>query len=96
MEVVSSKSALNLTPWLLDGSLKLPELLDESQQYGNIEETSVIARTSHACLNIWAGDIGKLLVVLRTQLSAGYFVFFWLGAAWVKSQSERPSVSEVI
>ena len=31
-------------------------LTDESQQYGNIEETSVIARTPRTCLNVWAGD----------------------------------------
>ncbi len=31
-------------------------LTDESQQYGNIEETSVIARTPRTCINIWAGD----------------------------------------
>ena len=31
-------------------------LTDESQQNGNIEETSVIARTPRPCLNIWAGD----------------------------------------
>ena len=35
---------------------KLLTLTDESQQYGNIEETSVIARTPRTCLNIWAGD----------------------------------------
>ena len=27
--------------------------------------------------------------------SSSYTVFFWLGAAWVKSRAERPSVSEV-
>ena len=89
-EVVSSKSALNLTLWLLDGLLKLPKLSDESQQYGNIEETSVIARTFHACLNIWTGDIGNLLVVLRTQLSAGYFVFF--GSVLLGSSSRQSAL----
>ncbi len=31
-------------------------LTDESQQYGNIEETSVLARTPRTCLKIWAGN----------------------------------------
>ena len=70
-EVVSSKSALNLAPWLLDGLLKLPKLSDESQQYGNIEETSVIARTFHACLNIWTGDIGNLLRLFLARCCLG-------------------------
>ena len=30
-------------------------LTDESQQYGNIEETFVVARTPRACLKVWAG-----------------------------------------
>ena len=31
-------------------------LTDESQQNGNIEETSVVARTPRTCLKVWAGD----------------------------------------
>ena len=31
-------------------------LTDESQQYGNIEETSVVARTPRTCLKVWAWD----------------------------------------
>ena len=39
--------------WITEVALTLT---DESQQYGNIEETSVIARTPRTCINIWAGD----------------------------------------
>ena len=39
--------------WIIEVALTLT---DESQQFGNIEETSVIARTSRTCLNVWAGD----------------------------------------
>ena len=31
-------------------------LTDEGQQYGNIEETSVVARIPRTCLTVWAGD----------------------------------------
>ena len=39
--------------WIIEVALTLT---DESQQFGNIEETSVIARTSRTCLNVWAED----------------------------------------
>ena len=48
-----SQSYSPVARWITEVALTLT---DESQQYGNIEETSVIARTSRTCLNIWAGD----------------------------------------
>ena len=48
-----SQSYSPVAQWITEVALTLT---DESQQYGNIEETSVIARTSRTCLNIWAGD----------------------------------------
>ena len=39
--------------WIKEVALTLT---DESQQYGNIEETSVIARTPRTCINVWAVD----------------------------------------
>ena len=42
-----------VSQWIIEVALTLT---DESQQFGNIEETSVIARTSRTCLNVWAGD----------------------------------------
>ena len=39
--------------WIKEVALTLT---DESQQYGNIEEASVIARTPRTCINAWAGD----------------------------------------
>ncbi len=48
-----SQSYSPVATWIKEVSLTLT---DESQQYGNIEETSVIARTPRTCLNIWAGD----------------------------------------
>ena len=48
-----SQSYSPVARWITEVALTLT---DESQQYGNIEETSVVARTPHTCLNIWAGD----------------------------------------
>ena len=48
-----SQSYSPVARWITEVALTLT---DESQQYGNIEETSVIARTPRTCLNIWAGD----------------------------------------
>ena len=48
-----SQSYSPVARWITEVALTLT---DESQQYGNIEETSVIARTPRACINIWAGD----------------------------------------
>ena len=48
-----SQSYSPVARWITEVALTLT---DESQQYGNIEETSVIARTPRPCLNIWAGD----------------------------------------
>ena len=48
-----SQSYSPVARWVTEVALTLT---DESQQYGNIEETSVIARTPRTCLNIWAGD----------------------------------------
>ena len=48
-----SQSYSPVARWIKEVALTLT---DESQQYGNIEETSVIARTPCTCLNIWAGD----------------------------------------
>ena len=48
-----SQSYSPVSQWIIEVALTLT---DESQQFGNIEETSVIARTSRTCLNIWAGD----------------------------------------
>ena len=48
-----SQSYSPVARWITEVALTLT---DESQQYGNTEETSVIARTSRTCLNIWAGD----------------------------------------
>ena len=48
-----SQSYSPVARWIKEVALTLT---DESQQYGNIEETSVIARTPRTCLNIWAGD----------------------------------------
>ena len=48
-----SQSYSPVATWIKEVSLTLT---DESQQCGNIEETSVIARTPRTCLNIWAGD----------------------------------------
>ena len=48
-----SQSYSPVARWITEVALTLT---DESQQYGNIEEASVIARTSRTCLNIWAGD----------------------------------------
>ena len=48
-----SQSYSPIATWIKEVSLTLT---DESQQYGHIEETSVIARTPQTCLNIWAGD----------------------------------------
>ena len=47
-----SQSYSPVARWITEVALTLT---DESQQYGNIEETSVIARTP-TCINIWAGD----------------------------------------
>ena len=53
-EVVSNRSAHSpVLQWIIEVVLTLT---DESQQFGNIEETSVIARTFRTCLNIWTGD----------------------------------------
>ena len=49
----SSQSYSPVATWIKEVALTLT---DESQQYGNIEETSVIARTPRTCLNVWAGD----------------------------------------
>ena len=39
---------------------------------------------------------GSLYLVYEYKASADASkLFFWLGAAWVKSRAERPSVSEV-
>ena len=48
-----SQSYSPVARWITEVALMLT---DESQQYGNIEETSVIARTPRTCINIWAGD----------------------------------------
>ena len=48
-----SQSYSPVARWITEVALTLT---DESQQYGNIEETSVVARTPRTCLNIWAGD----------------------------------------
>ena len=48
-----SQSYSPVARWITEVALTL---IDESQQYGNIEETSVIARTPRNWLNIWAGD----------------------------------------
>ena len=48
-----SQSYSPVARWITEVALTLT---DESQQYGNIEETSVIARTPRTCINIWAGD----------------------------------------
>ena len=48
-----SQSYSLVARWITEVALTLT---DESQQYGNIEETSVIARTPRTCMNIWAGD----------------------------------------
>ena len=48
-----SQSYSPVAMWIKEVSLTLT---DENQQYGNIEETSVIARAPRTCLNIWAGD----------------------------------------
>ena len=48
-----SQSYSPVSQWIIEVALTLT---DESQQFGNIEETSVIARTSRTCLNVWAGD----------------------------------------
>ena len=48
-----SQSYSPVARWITEVALTLT---DESQQYGNIGETSVIARTPRTCLNIWAGD----------------------------------------
>ena len=49
-----SQSYSPVATWIKEVALTL--LTDESQQYGNIEETSVIARTPRTCINVWAGD----------------------------------------
>ena len=47
------------------------------------------------------GPDGKLEEEVQVMSELGFEVgmlvmlFFWLGAAWVKSRAERPSVSEV-
>ena len=46
-------------------------LTDESQQYGNIEETSVIARTPRTC--IWAGDHRKTPGCLKNTVERRLF-----------------------
>ena len=48
-----SQSYSPVSQWIIEVALTLT---DESQQFGNIEETSVIARTSRTCLNVWARD----------------------------------------
>ena len=48
-----SQSYSPVARWITEVALTLT---DESQQYGNFEETSVIARTPRTCINIWAGD----------------------------------------
>ena len=46
--------AFSLIPGWLD-STDL-SLTDESQQYGNLEETATVARTPRTCLHVWMGD----------------------------------------
>ena len=48
-----SQSYSPVARWITEVALTLT---DESQQCGNIEETSVIARTPRTRVNIWAGD----------------------------------------
>ena len=48
-----SQSYSPMATWIKEVALTLT---DESQQCGNIEETSVIARTPRTCLNVWAGS----------------------------------------
>ena len=48
-----SQSCSPVARWITEVALTLT---DESQQCGNIEDTSVIVRTPRTCLNLWAGD----------------------------------------
>ena len=56
--------------WITEVALTLT---DESQQYGNIEETSVIARTPSTCINIWAGDHRQTPGGLRNTVECRLF-----------------------
>ena len=42
-----------VTKWIESVDLALT---DESQQYGNLEETATVARTPSTCLHVWTGD----------------------------------------
>ena len=53
-----SQSYSPVATWIKEVALTLT---DESQQYGNIEETSVIARTPRTCLNVWVPQVYEVL-----------------------------------
>ena len=65
-----SQSYSPVLQWIIEVALTLT---DESQQFGNIEETSVIARTSRTCLNIWAGDHRQTLGGLKNTVECRLF-----------------------
>ena len=51
--------------WMSEVDLALQ---DESQQYGNLDETAAIARLPCNCLVLWLGDIVKLRAVSANPL----------------------------
>ena len=65
-----SQSYSPVARWITEVALTLT---DESQQYGNIEETSVIARTSRTCLNTWAGDHRQTPAGLKNTVECRLF-----------------------
>ena len=48
-------------------------LHDESQQYGNLDETAAIARLPHSCLVLWLGDHRQTPGGLRKSTAARRF-----------------------
>ena len=64
-----SQSYSPVDRWITEVALTLT---DESQQYGNLEETSVIARTPRTCVNIWAGDHRQTREGLKIRLNVDY------------------------
>ena len=65
-----SQSYSPVARWITEVALTLT---DESQQNGNIEETSVIARTPSTCINIWAGDHRQTPGGLRNTVECRLF-----------------------
>ena len=65
-----SQSYSPVARWITEIALTLT---DENQQCGNIDETSVIARTSRACLNVWAGDPRQMPGGLKNTVECRLF-----------------------